>query len=68
MDRLEQAGFAAYAVGGCVRDLLRGVPPTDYDMTTSATPEEVKPQAAFVYTDDWADDLSDIQPPFEDEE
>ena len=25
-----------------------------------ATPEEVKPQAAFVYTDDWADDLSDI--------
>ena len=33
-----------------------------------ATPEEVEPQAAFVYTDDWADDLSDIQPPFEEEE
>lgn len=33
-----------------------------------ATPEEVKPQAAFVYTDDWEDDLSDINPPFEDVE
>ena len=38
--QLEQAGFEAWAVGGCVRDLLRGVPPHDYDLTTSARPEE----------------------------
>ena len=39
--RLESAGFAAYAVGGCVRDTLRGVTPHDYDITTAARPEEV---------------------------
>jgi hypothetical protein len=33
-----------------------------------ATPEEIFPQPAFVYTDDWEDDLSDINPPFEDVE
>lgn len=43
--RLEAAGHQAYLVGGCVRDLLRGVTPHDYDMTTSARPEEV--QALF---------------------
>lgn len=37
---LEEAGYEAYAVGGCVRDLCRGVLPHDYDITTSATPEE----------------------------
>lgn len=41
MDTLEQAGFEAWAVGGCVRDLLRGVMPHDYDVTTSAPPGEV---------------------------
>ena len=39
--RLESAGFAAYAVGGCVRDTLRGVTPHDYDITTAARPEAV---------------------------
>lgn len=39
--RLEGAGHAAYAVGGCVRDLLRGAAPHDWDVTTSARPEEV---------------------------
>jgi len=39
---LNRAGFSAYAVGGCVRDLLRGVTPDDYDIATSATPDEVK--------------------------
>lgn len=39
---LEDGGFEAYAVGGAVRDMLRGVPANDYDMTTSATPEEMK--------------------------
>ncbi len=39
--RLEAAGHTAYAVGGAVRDLIRGVPPHDFDLTTSARPEEV---------------------------
>ena len=45
LERLRGQGFSAFLVGGCVRDLLRGVTPQDYDMTTSATPEETK--AAF---------------------
>ena len=40
--RLRQAGFSAYAVGGCVRDLLRGVTPHDWDVCTSARPEEIE--------------------------
>ncbi len=40
-ERLAAAGKRAYPVGGCVRDLLRGVAPNDFDMTTNATPEEV---------------------------
>ena len=35
---LEQNGFEAYVVGGCVRDLLLGLQPTDYDITTNALP------------------------------
>lgn len=35
-------GFAAYAVGGCVRDTLLGVEPKDWDITTSASPVQVK--------------------------
>ena len=34
--RLERAGFEAWAVGGCVRDSLRGVEPHDWDLCTSA--------------------------------
>ena len=41
LQKLESAGHRAYAVGGCVRDTLRGVAPHDYDITTSAHPEEV---------------------------
>ncbi|ETP73555.1 tRNA nucleotidyltransferase/poly(A) polymerase [Lachnospiraceae bacterium JC7] len=40
--RLEEAGYEAYAVGGCVRDSLLGRLPEDWDITTSAKPEEVK--------------------------
>lgn len=40
LSRLESAGHAAYLAGGCVRDLLRGIPPHDYDLTTDALPEE----------------------------
>ena len=41
LERLENAGFAAFAVGGCVRDALRGKPCDDIDITTNATPQEV---------------------------
>ena len=37
---LEAAGFEAYAVGGCVRDSLLGLAPADFDLCTSAKPEE----------------------------
>lgn len=40
LSRLEQAGFAAYAVGGCVRDTLLGREPEDWDVTTAARPEQ----------------------------
>ncbi len=40
--RLHNGGFKAYLVGGCVRDLLLGLSPKDFDVTTDATPEEVK--------------------------
>lgn len=39
---LHTAGHQAYAVGGCVRDVLRGVTPTDWDIATSAHPEEIQ--------------------------
>jgi len=39
---LEQAGFAAYVVGGCVRDDCLGLTPQDYDMCTSALPEQTE--------------------------
>ena len=39
--RLQQAGYAAYAVGGCVRDSLLGRTPQDWDLCTSARPEQV---------------------------
>lgn len=40
--RLNQAGYQAYVVGGAVRDLLRGKSPKDFDVTTNATPEQIK--------------------------
>ena len=39
---LEKAGFEAYVVGGCVRDSILGRTPDDWDITTSATPQQVK--------------------------
>ena len=39
---LKEAGFEAYIVGGAVRDLLVGLRPKDFDVATSATPEQVK--------------------------
>lgn len=42
IDRITEAGFEAYAVGGCVRDSILGREPSDWDITTSARPEQVK--------------------------
>ncbi len=42
INTLEKAGFEAYIVGGCVRDYLLGDTPKDWDITTSALPEETK--------------------------
>src|SRR5512135_2724641 len=42
--RLSRAGHKAYLVGGCVRDLLLGRRPKDFDVATSATPNEIKAQ------------------------
>jgi len=41
-DTLQEAGHAGLLVGGCVRDLLLGLTPKDFDVATDATPEEVK--------------------------
>ena len=40
--RLNEAGHEAYLVGGCVRDELRGLSPADFDIATSARPEQVE--------------------------
>lgn len=42
LDKLENAGFEGYIVGGCVRDTLLGRVPKDWDITTSAAPWQVK--------------------------
>ncbi len=47
IDRLEGAGFAAYAVGGCVRDWLCGRQPHDFDLCSAATPA----QTAALFSD-----------------
>jgi poly(A) polymerase len=46
--RLQTAGHAAYWVGGCVRDELRGKEPEDFDIATSALPDQIK--ALFPHT------------------
>ena len=42
LNKLNEEGFDAYIVGGCVRDKLLGLHPHDYDITTSAKPDEIK--------------------------
>ena len=42
LNKMQSAGFRADIVGGPVRDMIRGVEPYDFDITTSATPEETK--------------------------
>lgn len=50
INKLVSAGFEAYAVGGCIRDSLLGRTPNDWDITTSALPDDVK--ALFEHTVD----------------
>lgn len=50
IDMLEQSGCEAYIVGGCVRDAILGREPMDWDITTSASPLEIK--EIFSYTID----------------
>jgi poly(A) polymerase len=42
VERLQRKGFTTYLVGGCVRDLLAGFHPKDFDIVTNALPEDVK--------------------------
>ena len=42
IEKLGEAGFEGYAVGGCVRDLLLGRTPDDWDIATNAKPEEIQ--------------------------
>jgi len=42
LEKLSEAGYEAYVVGGCVRDLLLKKEPTDWDITTNAKPEEIQ--------------------------
>lgn len=42
LNTITQAGFEAYAVGGCIRDTLLSRQPEDWDITTSASPQQVK--------------------------
>ncbi len=42
LNKLNKAGYDAYLVGGCVRDLLLGYEPKDFDVATDASPEQVK--------------------------
>ncbi len=42
LNKIEKNGFKAYAVGGCIRDLLIGTEPKDWDITTDALPEQIQ--------------------------
>lgn len=42
IEKLRHNGYSCYAVGGCVRDSLRGIQPHDWDFTTSAPPQEIE--------------------------
>ncbi|MFP4539637.1 MAG: CCA tRNA nucleotidyltransferase [Candidatus Paceibacterota bacterium] len=46
---LKKGGFESYLVGGCVRDMLRGVEPKDWDIATNATPEQIIPLFEHTY-------------------
>ncbi len=49
VSRLLNKKYVCYLVGGCVRDLLIGIQPKDFDIATSATPQEVKKNVPYSY-------------------
>ena len=49
--KLVQTGHEAYLVGGCVRDLLLGRPPKDWDIATGARPEEIQKDLVTIRLD-----------------
>lgn len=49
VERLQSCNFTSYLVGGCVRDLLAGVHPKDFDIVTNAHPNQVKKQIRQAY-------------------
>jgi poly(A) polymerase len=46
---LQEGGFETYLVGGCVRDLLVGIHPKDFDIATSALPNQVRKKVSNAY-------------------
>ncbi|HEY4480054.1 MAG TPA: HD domain-containing protein [Candidatus Paceibacterota bacterium] len=66
---LKEAGFEAYLVGGCVRDMFMGRKPKDWDVTTNATPEEIIPlfpktfyenvYGTVAVVNEWVEDVED---------
>lgn len=52
ISQLNEGGYKAYAVGGCVRDILRGTEPSDFDIATSALPHQIKQVFAHLRTVD----------------
>lgn len=49
VEKLQRTGFKTYLVGGCVRDLLAGYPPKDFDIATDAQPQEVRRKVPGAY-------------------
>ncbi|MBC7464494.1 MAG: poly(A) polymerase, partial [Bdellovibrio sp.] len=49
LKRLKEGGFEAYLVGGCVRDLLVGIKPKDFDIATNALPNMVKKKVPYCF-------------------
>lgn len=47
--KLQKQGFTAYFVGGCVRDLLLGIEPKDFDIATNARPQQIKRCIPYAY-------------------
>ena len=49
VERLREAGHVAYLAGGCVRDIVRGQTPKDFDIATDAPPEAVQKMFSRTY-------------------
>ena len=67
LDILEKNGYDAYVVGGCVRDTLLGITPYDWDICTSAKPEEILKSFAEYETDETGIAYGTVRVKIEDE-